>query len=185
MTSKMDCNFYNFYNFFVPNNFIGWILADKEGRKRISFYKKMKKHIECDLKEIERNKENDVEHLLVNKYYNIIIKGKSLDAWRVYFLKEDGYRDSYVAFPLPNGTVIVQKLNGELYDGVGAKEEIPTRSKFWFPIFAKNFDFVSNIKQNTSDKMFVYDWIMSHTNYEKDIRNNCTFDSNIYVNLNK
>lgn len=143
---KMKCNF---YDFLTSNTFIYWLLSDKEERRRISFYKKMKKHIRYDLKEIERNKENDVEHLLEKKYYNII----------------------------------VQKLSGNDYNGLGAKEELDTRSKFWFPFFARNFDFVSTIKKETSDKMFVYNWIMSHINYEIVNHNNYTFDNNIYVNL--
>lgn len=179
--TKMNCNF---YDFLTSNSFIYWLLSDKEEKRRISFYKKMKKHIRCDLKEIERNKENDIEHLLENKYYNIIVKGKNLDAWRVYFLAEDNaHKNSYVVFPLPNGTIIVQKLSGNDYNELNAKEELDTRSEFWFPFFATNFDFVSTIKEETSDKMFVYDWIMSHTNYEIVNHNNYTFDNNIYVDL--
>lgn len=182
MISKMNCNFYNFFSI---HGIIGWLLSSKNDRKIARYYGSMKKTIDKDLEEIKRNKENDVDPLLENKYYNILIKGKNTDVWRVYFLKQDNcHYNSYVVFPFPNGNVLVQKLNGSSYVGLGAKEQPFTRSEFWFPYIAVNFTPLYCIKQDTSDKMFVYDWIMSHSNYDEVNATFHEFDANVYVKLN-
>lgn len=173
----------NFYNYICNFPLYRIFCMDNKERKIASYYNKVKKHIVQDLKEIERNKENDTCPKYEFKYYNIIIKGRNTVTWRVYFLRIER---SYVAFPLPNGKVIVQKLYGGDY-GHDYNMEPDSHSAFWLPTLPSlNYEYLNNIIEEIDSKKFVYDWIKSNTNYD-DVNKNgiCTFENNIYVELNK
>lgn len=174
----------NFYNYICNSSLLYRIFfMDEKERKIASYYKEVKKHIVRDLKEIERNKENDTCPVHELKYYNIIIKGRNLPTWRAYFLR---ISHSYVAFPLPNGKVIVQKLNGGDYGHNNAMEP-DSHSTFWLPrLPSLNYEYLNNITEEIDSKKFIYDWLKSNTNYD-DINKNgfCAFENDIYVKLNK
>lgn len=147
---------YNFYTRIISRIFI-----DKEDKKIDDFYMKMKKTINADLKEIKRNDENNVRVEFKTRYYNILIKGSTTKAWRVYFLKDE---NAFVAFPTPNGNIIIQRIvGGNLFHENGTNPN--ERSSFWFPSSSFSYTNLRNIDDEVKDKEFVEAWLNIHTNY--------------------
>jgi len=170
----MTQNFYEHWSFFKK-----WLIEDKEERKRHAYFKKVHSSILQDLKEISRNDECNSTPIIENRYYHIIIKGLNTQAWRAYFLKED---NAFVAFPVPCGSIYIQKLHGgSLYHSNGM--ELSERSSFYFPNFSFNYNALWNVQNEIDDKKFVLDWLTKHTDYKEYEKNFPGWDSESYCKL--
>lgn len=157
----MTYNCTNFWNFFCSNLF-EYLFASKEDRIMHKYMNNMKKLIEADLKYIEDNNENNVTPDLTDNYYNIIIKGRNMKQWRVYFLRDT---NAFVVFPLPNNNVwIAPLIGGSYYHKNGPEPD--ERSKFILKHWSFNFMSKSELSTYASDLNLIDKWISDNTDYD-------------------
>lgn len=172
--------YYMTQNFYEHWSFFRWFLESKEERKRHAYFKAMHSSVVQDLKEIYRNDECNSAVSLGNRYYHIIIKGQNIQAWRAYFLKGN---NAFVAFPVPCGSIYVQKLlGGNHFHDCGM--ESSERSMFWLPSWSFNYDSLWNVQGEIDDKKFVLDWLIKHTDYKEYEKNFPGWDAESYCKIN-
>ena len=135
------------------------LFPNKKDCKLINDKIELQCNIVADLAEVHRNKESVSEKGLLsskdNPFKKIIVKGKNVKLWRVYFF---GPSHSYVIFPY-DSTIVVQKL----LDGKDCQH--------WINDVYCNHEWAFELPVITEEYKHIYDWIEKNTDYHSGTYN--------------